>query len=100
MTGPSVPVSVWLPGALDPVLVLVAVILGWRADQFGKVFIAAIAALGVSVLAAWLVTLLGLPWIAPVARDAPTLYPVRALAALIWAVGAYASRKVIRGEGR
>lgn len=100
MTAPSVPLSVWLMGAIDPILVMVAVFLGWRADQFGKVFIAAIAALGISVLAAWLATLLGLPWIAPVARDAPTLYPVRAVAAVIWAAGAYASRKVLSGEGR
>jgi hypothetical protein len=84
-------------GAFDPVLVLVAAYLGWRADQFGKVFIAAIAALGLSVLAAWLVTLLGLPWVAPVARDAPTLYPVRAVAAVIWATAAFGARRAIRG---
>ena len=99
MTAPSVPLSVWIWGAFDPVLILVAVLLGWRADQFGKVFIAAIAALGLSVLVAWLVTLLGLPWVAPVARDAPTLYPVRAVAALIWASAAYAGRRVIHRSG-
>jgi len=97
VTAPSIPPSVWLLGAFDPVLILVAVVLGWQADQFGKMFIAAIAALGLSVLVAWLVTLLGIPWIAPVARDAPTLYPVRAVAALIWAAGAYAGRRITRG---
>ncbi len=94
MTAPSVPLSVWLLGAFDPVLILVAVWLGWRADQFGKVFIAAIAALGLSVLAAWLVTMLGLPWVAPVGGEAPTLYPVRAVAAFLWAAAAFASRRV------
>ena len=43
----------WLMAAVDPVLVLVALVLGWKASQFGKVFIAAIAALGLSVLASW-----------------------------------------------
>ena len=44
---PTVPVVAlwdWLPAAFDPVLILVAVWLGWRADQFGKILIAAIAA--------------------------------------------------------
>ena len=94
MTAPDIPLSVWLLGAFDPVLILVAVVLGWKADQFGKVFIAAIAALGLSVLAAWLVTAVGLPWVAPVSRDAPTLYPVRAIAAVIWAAGAFTARRL------
>jgi hypothetical protein len=96
MSPPDVPLSVWLWGAFDPVLVAVAAYLGWRADQFGKVFIAAIAALGISVLTAWLVTLVGLPWVAPVSRDVPTLYPVRAVAAVVWAAAAYATRKGVR----
>ncbi len=50
----------------------------------------AIAAFGLSVLVAWLVTALGLPWVAPIARESPTLYPVRAIAALLWAVAAFA----------
>ena len=95
VTAPSVATSVWLLGAFDPVLIAVAVFLGWKADQFGKVFIAAIAALAVSVLAAWLITVLGLPWVAPVSRDAPTLYPVRAVAALVWAVAGYAARRAL-----
>jgi hypothetical protein len=96
MTPPDVPLAVWLLGAFDPVLISVAVWLGWRADQFGKVFIAAIAALGLSVLASWLVTLVGLPWIAPVSHDTPTLYPVRAVAAFLWAAGAFAARRLTR----
>ncbi len=96
MTPPDVPLGVWLWGAFDPVLIVVAVYLGWRADQFGKVFVAAIAALGLSVLASWLVTLVGLPWVAPVSRDVPTLYPVRAVAAFAWGAGAYAARRLAR----
>ncbi|MDF9864427.1 hypothetical protein M2437_003409 [Methylorubrum pseudosasae] len=68
---PVVPVysfSVWILAGFDPLLILIAVFLGWKADQFGKVFIAAIAALGVSVLFAWLVTRIGLPWPAPCRR--------------------------------
>ncbi|MBF9232333.1 hypothetical protein [Microvirga alba] len=96
MTPPVIPLSVWLLGAFDPILVVVAVLLGWKADQIGKVFIAAIAALGISVLVSWGITGLGLPWIAPISHDTPTLYPVRAIAALVWAGGAYAARRVWR----
>ena len=96
MITPSVPFAVWILAAFDPILVGVAVYLGWRADQFGKVFIAAIAALGLSVLASWLVTVIGLPWVAPISRDVPTLYPVRAIAAFAWAAGAYAARRMTR----
>ena len=95
MDAPSVPFSVWPLAALDPVLILVAAWLGWKADQFGKVFIAAIAALGLSVLAAWLVTLAGLPWPAPVGRDYPSLFPIRTLAAVVWASAAYGLRRWI-----
>lgn len=97
MTTPSVPFAVWPLAALDPVLILVAVWLGWKADQAGKVFIAAIAALGLSVLAAWLVTLAGLPWPAPVGRDYPSLFPIRTIAATAWAAAAYGLRKVVKG---
>ncbi len=96
MSPPDVPLSVWLWGAFDPVLVAVAAYLGWRADQFGKVFIAAIAALGISVMSAWLVTIMVLPWVAPVISDVPTIYPVRAVAAFVWAAAAYAARKGAR----
>ncbi|WP_414471496.1 hypothetical protein [Microvirga sp. M2] len=97
--GPTVPVIHlwdWLPAAFDPVLILVAVWLGWKADQFGKVAIAAFAALGLSVLVSWAISSLGIPWIAPVRGDALTLFPVRFLAAVIWAAGAYGARRVAR----
>lgn len=93
MLPPSVPVSVWLLAAFDPILVAVAVTLGWKADQFGKVFIAAIAAVGASVLGGWLITAVGLPWVAPVSRDAPMLLPVRTMASLLWAVAAFGLRR-------
>jgi hypothetical protein len=38
VTTPNVPFSVWIEGAFDPVLILIACWLGWKADQFGKVF--------------------------------------------------------------
>jgi hypothetical protein len=95
MSAPAVPFEVWILGAFDPVLIAVAALLGWKADQFGKVFIAAIAALGLSVLAAWIVTSLGLPWVAPVSREAPTLFPVRAVAAVLWAAGAFLARRLV-----
>jgi hypothetical protein len=94
VTPPVIPLSVWLLGAFDPVLIVVAVLLGWKADQIGKVFIAAIAALGVSVLVSWAITSIGLPWIAPVSQSAPTLFPVRTMAAVLWAGGAYFARRI------
>jgi len=96
VTPPSVPFATWLLAAFDPVLIAVAVVLGWKADQFGKVFIAAIAALGLSALAAWIITSIGLPWLAPVSRDAPTLFPVRTIAAVLWACAAYGARRIRR----
>jgi hypothetical protein len=51
-------------------------------------------ALAVSVLFAWFVTALGIPWFAPVSRDAPTLFPVRTVAAVLWAAGAFALRRL------
>jgi membrane-bound metal-dependent hydrolase YbcI (DUF457 family) len=93
---PSVPASVWVWAAFDPILIGIAAYLGFKADQFGKIFIAAIAALGLSVLLAWLLTIAGIPWVAPVRRDLPTLFPVRAIAALAWAAIGFCAAKVIR----
>ncbi len=94
MTPPSIPLATWILAAFDPILIAVAVVLGWKADQFGKVFIAAIAALGLSALLAWAMTAVGLPWLAPVSRDAPTLFPVRTIAAVLWASAAYGVRRL------
>ena len=94
MVAPSVPLSTWLLAAFDPVLIAIAVYLGWHADQFGKVFVAVIAAVGASAVIAWLITLSGLPWFAPLSRNAPMLLPVRSVAALLWALAAYAARRV------
>jgi hypothetical protein len=62
VTPPSIPLATWLLAAFDPILIVVAVVLGWKADQFGKVFIAAIAALGLSALLGWIITAVFLPW--------------------------------------
>lgn len=97
MPAPSVPLATWLLAAFDPILIAIAVALGWKADQFGKVFLAVIAAVGASVLVDWALTALGLPSFAPVARDAPMLLPVRSAAALLWAVSAYGARRLVRG---
>jgi hypothetical protein len=93
MTAPSVPFATWILAAFDPILVIVAVYLGWKADQAGKIFIAVIAALGASLLADWVLTAIGLPLMAPVSRTGPMLLPVRSIAALAWAAAAYAVRR-------
>ena len=96
METPGVPFAVWLLAAFDPILIAVAATLGWKADQFGKVVVAVIAALAASMLGGWLITALGLPWVAPVAREAPTLLPVRTIAAFLWAAGAFGLRRLVR----
>lgn len=94
METPSVPLAVWLMAAFDPILIVVAGWLGWKADQFGKVFIAAMAALVVAVLAAWAITSVGLPWIAPIGGEHPSLLPVRTVGALVWASAAFGIRRM------
>ena len=84
----------------DPVLIAVSVILGCKADQFGKLFIAAIAGLAVSVLVSWAITAVGIPWPAPVGHDLPTFFPVRTVAAFLWALAGYGARRVIHIRGK
>lgn len=96
LTVPVYPVSVWLLAGLDPVLIAVSAYLGWKADQFGKLFIAAIAGLAVSVLFSWIVTRLGIPWPAPIGHDLPTFFPVRTVSAFLWALVGYGARKAVR----
>lgn len=86
---PVIPFATWIWAALDPILIAVAIYLGWKADQAGKVFVAAIAALGIALLIDAIVTRLGIPWFAPLSRDGPMLLPVRSVGALLWAVLAY-----------
>ena len=95
-TVPVVHLGDWLPAAFDPVLIIVAVLLGWKADQFGRVLIAAIAALGLSIVVSYMVSLVGIPWIAPVRADTLTLFPVRFVAALLWAAGAFTMRRIAK----
>lgn len=94
MSVPYYPWTVWIVAAFDPVLIGIAVYLGWHASQFGKVFIAAIAALALSVIVSWGITALGIPWPAPVSRDGPTFFPVRTLGGLLWAILAFAVRRM------
>lgn len=94
MTSPSVPFVVWIWAAFDPVLIALALVLGWRADQAGKVFIAAIAALGLALLVDLLLAAVGMTWIAPLSRDGPMLLPVRSVAALLWAALGYGAARL------
>lgn len=96
MTPPVVPFSTWIWAAFDPILVLVALYLGWKADQAGKIAIAAIAALGIALLADAVIGWTGLPWIAPLSRDGPMLLPVRSLGAVVWAAFAFGLRRLVR----
>ncbi len=94
METPTVALQVWVLGAFDPVLIAIAVFLGWKADQFAKVFIAAIAALLISVPVSWGINSLGLPWIAPVGGEQPMLLQVRTGGAILWASAAYVAHRL------
>lgn len=96
MTVPYYPWTVWIWAGFDPALIVVALYLGWKADQFGKTFIAAIAAFGIAVLFSWIVTAAGIPWPAPITHDGPTFFTVRAVAALLWAILGYGARLAVR----
>lgn len=95
---PVVPVDIWLVAAFDPVLILVAGYLGYKANQAGKIVIAVIAALAAAVIVAYLLSLAGIPWIAPVGGEHPTLLPVRTVGALVWASAGYALGR-LRAQG-
>ncbi|GBU18728.1 MULTISPECIES: hypothetical protein [Methylobacterium] len=95
MTVPVYPWTVWIVAALDPILIGLALYLGYTASQFGKVFIAAIIALAVSVLASWAITAVGIPWPAPISHDGPTFFPVRLVGAFLWALVGYGARRVL-----
>ncbi|GGK22414.1 hypothetical protein [Salinarimonas ramus] len=94
METPSVATAIWLMAAFDPILIAVAGYLGWKADQAGKLVVAVIAALMAAVLAAWAITAVGLPWIAPVGGEHPSLLPVRTIAALVWSSAAFGIRRM------
>ena len=98
LTVPVYPFAVWIMAAFDPVLIAVSLALGWTANQFGKLFLAAIAGLVVSVLVSWVLAGIGIPWPAPIAHDMPTFFPVRTVAAFLWALLGYGARKVSRGR--
>jgi hypothetical protein len=38
----------------------------------------------------------GIPWPAPITHDGPTFFPVRAVAALLWAILGYGARRAAR----
>ena len=93
VSAPSVAFSVWIWAAFDPVLIAVAVYLGWRADQAGKIFIAASRRSASTLLVDWLLTAIGIPWMAPLSQRGPTLIPVRSIGAVLWAALAYAAHR-------
>jgi hypothetical protein len=95
MTVPFYPWTVWIWAGLDPALIVVALYLGWKADQFGKCFIAAIAAFAIAVLFSYIVSAAGIPWPAPITHDGPTFFSVRAVAALLWAMLGYGARRAM-----
>lgn len=96
MTVPVYPFDVWIWAALDPVLVAVALIMGWKSDQVVKLILVALMAFTASVLTSFALTMVGIPWPAPVGRDLPTFFPVRTGGAFLWALAAFVARLLFR----
>ena len=95
MTVPVYPFDVWIWAALDPVLVLVALVMGWKSDQVVKLILVALMAFTASVLTSWLLTMAGIPWPAPIGRDLPTFFPIRTGGAFLWALLAFLARMAL-----
>lgn len=98
MTVPIYPFDVWIWAALDPVLIAVALVMGWKSDQVVKLILVALMAFVASVMVSWGLTALGVPWPAPVGRDLPTFFPVRTGGAFLWALAAFGARHLVRAR--
>jgi len=96
MTVPVYPFEVWIWAAFDPVLIGIALIMGWKSDQFVKVILVSLMAFAVSVLVSWAVTALGIPWPAPISHDGPTFFPVRWMAAFVWGALGFLAHQIYR----
>ena len=96
MTVPVYPFDVWIWGALDPVLILVALVMGWKSDQVVKLILVALMAFVASVMVSWALTSIGVPWPAPVGHDLPTFFPVRTVGAFLWALLAFGVRHLVQ----
>ena len=60
MTVPVYVFNDWIWAALDPVLIAIALVMGWKSDQFVKVILVSLMAFAVSVLVSWGVTAVGI----------------------------------------
>ena len=96
MTVPVYPLAVWIWAAFDPVLIAVALVMGWKSDQFVKVILVALMAFVASVMTSWALTAIGLPWPAPVGHDLPTFFPVRWIAGFLWGTLGFAAHQLYR----
>ncbi len=77
--------AVLLTGLLNPVVVVVALWMGRRADQWQKLPVAAFAAALAGSALVYVLVRLGLPGVAGVGRAAAGVFVAEFLAGLVWA---------------
>ena len=96
MTVPVYVFNDWIWAAFDPVLIAIALVMGWKSDQFVKVILVSLMAFSVSVLVSWGVTAIGIPWPAPVSHDGPTFFPIRWIAGFLWGTLGFLAHQIYR----
>ncbi len=90
---PDVPItSVLLFALLNPATIVVAFLMGRRADQWPKIVIAAFAGALAGAALLWLGTLLRLSMLATPARAAAGIFVAGFVFALVWAAIGYSRR--------
>jgi hypothetical protein len=90
---PDVPVSTVLAAAmLNPVTIVVAYLMGGRADQRAKLLVAAFAAAVAGAALLWIGTLMRLPFLATAGRAAGGIFAVGLCFGLVVAAIGYARR--------
>ncbi|CAA2144740.1 MULTISPECIES: hypothetical protein [Methylobacterium] len=96
MTVPVYPFDVWIWAAFDPVLIAIALVMGWKSDQFVKVILVSLMAFAISVMVSWAVTAIGIPWPAPISHDGPTFFPIRWMAGFLWGTLGFLAHQLYR----
>ena len=86
------PATLILIALLNPVVIIVALVLGRRADQWQKLIVAAFAASLAGFILYWVVTTVGLLPVHALGGEAGMVL-LQFLFGLVWAAVAYASRR-------
>lgn len=81
--------SVLLTGLLNPAVVLVAVWMGWRADQWQKIPVAGFAAALIGSAFVYVLVRMGLLGLSKIGRAAAGIFIAQFVLGMLWAAAAY-----------